>query len=292
MSSVETGSPQTISVPERQSQLVFERLARYSTRLAKNVDPENVHRFRTNSRRVEALVAKLAPQSGHRKKALKLLSKLRKRAGKIRDLDAQIAFLKNLKTPDRQNHRSELLKTLSEERSRRAEKLTRLADPATMKELRKRLRREREGLKLDGIDPLRLAHEALPNPDQSPMSEKMLHGCRIAARVARYLAELGGEQREATVFVHELKRAQDAIGEWHDILKLKQTAEVRFGSASDSALVSVLQTLSRARFRSATHALLHALSNLRNRQRSTDSITSLQRKHSASDVATQRAAVA
>jgi CHAD domain-containing protein len=241
---------------QRQSRLVFDRMSRYIGRLSRDSKSADVHRFRTNSRRVEALIGQLAPETRNKKKLLKLLSKLRKKAGKLRDLDVQIAFLKNLKIPDRQNHRAQLLEALSSEQVRRSRKLPKSFDAETVRELRKRLRREQSEMKLNGIDPVRLAFERLPNPGQAPLTEKTLHACRIAAKHSRYLAELAAESADAKAFVDELKRAQDVIGEWHDVLKLKGKAERQFGSVHDSALVSALQNISRARFRRAVNALL------------------------------------
>src|SRR5215469_5416234 len=110
---------------QRQSELVFDRMSRYVGRLVKIAKAEDVHRFRTNSRRVEAVVDELAPESANKKKLLKLLSRLRKKAGKVRDLDVEIAFLKELKIPDRQNHKAQLLEMLAEDQARRSRKLTR-----------------------------------------------------------------------------------------------------------------------------------------------------------------------
>lgn len=255
-----------LSDPQNNGRLVFDRMDRYIGRLSKSLAPENVHRFRTNSRRIEALVEQLAPETRNKKKLLKLISKLRKKAGKLRDLDVQIELLKNLKIPDRQNHRAQLLELLAEEHARRSRKLSKALEPETLSELRKRLRREKSEIKLDGIDPLRLALNSLPKLNQAPLTERRLHECRIAAKHARYLAELAGESPEAKAFVEELRRSQDAIGEWHDAMKLKEKAEKRFGSASESALVSVLQNVSRSRFRSASNALLTALTKLSGRQ--------------------------
>ncbi len=235
---------------------------RYIVRLSKSLEPGNVHHFRTNSRRVEVFIDHLAPDSRHKKKTLKLLSKLRKRAGKVRDIDVHIKFLKNLKLHDRHNQRTRLQETLTQEHARRSRKLAKAADADTLKDLRKRLRREQGEMKLEGIDPVRLAITSLPRPGEVLVSEKLLHSCRIVAKQARYLAELGGETPEAQFVVDELKRAQDAIGEWHDISKLKTRAEKRFGGASESPLVSLLQNLSRARLRSAGNALTHALTNI------------------------------
>ena len=251
-----------LSVPQNQGRLVFARMNRYITRLSKNLTPGNVHHFRTNSRRVEAVIETLAPDSRNKNKALKLLAKLRKRAGKVRDIDVQIVLLKNLKVPDRQSHRARLLELLDEEHDRLTRKLTKAADASTLRELKKRLRREQDAIQFDGVDPLRLAMNALPKIGQASLTEKNLHDFRLGAKHARYLAELAGEDPAASTFVDELKRAQRAAGDWHDALKLKERAEKHFGSASESALVSVLQNISRARFRSASNALISAVATL------------------------------
>jgi len=258
--SIKDGS--TITPEQKQGRLVFARMSRYIGHLAKESKSEDVHRFRTNSRRVEALLTELAPENGNKKKLLKLLSKLRKRAGRVRDLDVQLVFLKNLRVPDRQNHRAQLLELLAEEHGRRSKKLAKSFDADTVRELRKRLRRTQAEMKLDGIDPLKLALSRLPKPGQAPMNEKMLHACRIAAKQSRYLAELATESAQAKAFVEELKRAQDEVGEWHDVLKLQQKAERLFGTVHDSALVAALQNISRARFRRAVNAMTAALADL------------------------------
>jgi CHAD domain-containing protein len=259
-----------LSSEQNRGRLVFNRIDRYLGRLSKTLAAENVHRFRTNSRRVEAVLGQLAPETRNKKKLLKSLSRLRKKAGKLRDVDVQIAFLKELKVPDRQNHRAQLLETLEEERLRRSRKLAKALDTETVRELRNRLRRARAEAPLDGVDPLRCAFACLPKPGAAPLSERSLHECRVAAKQARYLAELAADSADAKAFVTELKRAQDAVGEWHDVLKLKERAEQRFGSAHDSALVSVLQNISRARFRRAVNALLGALGALSELQRGSE----------------------
>ena len=244
---------------QRQSELVFDRMSRYVGRLVKNAKTEDVHRFRTNSRRVEAVVDELAPESGNKKKLLKLLSRLRKKAGKVRDLDVEIAFLKELKIPDRQNQRAQLLEVLGEDQARRSKKLTRSLDPDRVKKLRKRLRRAESEIVVDGIDPLKRAFDHLPKLSPAPPTEKMLHASRIAAKRARYLAELAADSSEAKTFIAELKRAQDEIGRWHDVLKLTERAERLFGGVRESSLVAALQNISRARFRRAGAALQVAL---------------------------------
>jgi CHAD domain-containing protein len=241
---------------------VFARLNRYLNRVSKHTDIRSIHRFRTNSRRVEALVAELVSDSASKRKLLKQLSKLRKKAGKLRDLDVQQAFLKELKMPDRQNHRAELIERLREEHELRVRKMEQSFASDSLKKLRKRLRRAKTEARFEGLNPLQLAFRRLPRPQGASLDEQQLHTSRIAAKRARYLAELAGDTREAKEFVELLKKAQDEIGQWHDVLKLQQRAEKLFGGVRDSVLVAALQNISGARFRRATHALLAALSTI------------------------------
>ena len=98
---------------QKRGRLVFNRMSRYIGRLSKDSKSADVHRFRTNSRRVEAILAELLPETGNKKKLVRQLAKLRKRAGRVRDLDVELAFLQNLRVPDRQNHRTQLLELLN-----------------------------------------------------------------------------------------------------------------------------------------------------------------------------------
>lgn len=250
------------TAPEKESWKIFARMSRYLDRLSKNADIKNVHRFRTNSRRVEALVSELAAESRNCRKLLKQLSKLRKEAGKLRDVDVQLAFLKKLTMPDRQNHRAELMERLREEQAVRSRKLAKNFTTVRVKKIRKRLDRTKMEMRFDGIDPLQLAFLRLPKTQAAALNEQALHRCRIAAKQARYLAELARESPDAKAFIDQLKRAQDEIGHWHDVLKLQKRAEKLFGGVRDSALVSVLQNITRARFRRATSALLTALAGI------------------------------
>jgi CHAD domain-containing protein len=258
----------------KQVTLVFDRMNRQIGRVAKDRKPENVHRFRTNSRRVEVLADQLSAENGNKRKLLNRLAKLRRKAGKVRDLDVQIAFLKELKVPDRQNHRAQLLDSLLQDQERRSKRLGKSFDNENVRKLRKRLRKAHQEMSLNGIDPLKLAFSLLPKPGNQPLTEKILHACRISAKHARYLAELDAESPIAKQFVEELKKAQDEIGHWHDVLKLTERAEKLFGGVRQSSLVSALQNIGRARFRRATSALqtaLRSVSELERNRPSTES---------------------
>ncbi len=151
------------------------------------------------------------------------------------------------------------MNALAKEQERRSKRLGKSFDAEDVQKLRKRLRKAQQEMSLNRIDPLKLAFNHLPNPGNAPLTEKGLHACRISAKHARYLAELDSESPTAKDFVAELKKAQDEIGHWHDVLKLTERAEKLFGGVRQSSLVSALQNIGRARFRRASSVLQTAL---------------------------------
>lgn len=237
----------------------FSKLERQLSKLVAKPAPENVHHFRTFARRVETVLNATAPEpKRNEKKVLKLLGRLRKRAGKIRDLDVQMAALRNLKIPDDLERKSQLLQALADERIRRQARLAEALDEKSVRELRKRLKRSTNALPSD-IEALGLAVGQLTtlHSDTVAITEKTLHQYRIAGKRARYLAELS-KQPEAVRMVEVLKRMQDLIGDWHDWLKLCERAENRFGRTHNSVLVSALRNVTQAKFRQAVNALQEA----------------------------------
>lgn len=236
------------------------KLNRQLDKLARKATAENVHGFRTSSRRVEATLEELgANPSRNQKKLLKLLSRLRKRAGQVRDLDAQIVALRSLKIPQEPVRRSQLMRLLIEERGRREKKLAGSFDSKTVTEVHKRLKRAANKLKNPGkIDVLALARQRMAElaADRGPITEKTLHQFRIGGKRARYLAELAGKDPAAEQFIAQLKRMQDVLGDWHDWLQLSARAAELFDGAPGSALLAALQNVTRAKFRQAVHALM------------------------------------
>jgi len=243
----------------KRSRLAFQRLARELTKLAKNPAPESVHKFRTNSRRVEAVLSEVVPHiSRNEKKLLKLLSRLRKKAGRVRDLDVEIASLRSLKIPEGDGHKSQFVDALVEERTRHEQKLAKAFDRATSNEVRKRLKRAASEVEIPrNTEPLALALNKLAKlgRDHVMLTERTLHQYRIVGKRARYIAELASADAEATRIVDTLKHMQDVIGDWHDWLKLTQKAEALFGGVRDSALVALLRNVTQAKFRQSVDAV-------------------------------------
>jgi CHAD domain-containing protein len=242
----------------KRSRLVFQRLARELTKLAKNPAPESVHKFRTNSRRVEALLSEVAgPLNRNDKKLLKLLSRLRKKAGRVRDLDVEIASLRSLKIPEGNGHKSEFLSALVQDRAKHEQKLATAFNRKTADAVRKRLKRAREIDIPTDTEPLTLTLNKLAKlgREHVMLTEKTLHQYRIIGKRARYVAELADPDAEAKRVIDQLKHMQDVIGDWHDWLKLTQKAEALFGGVRDSALVAMLRNVTQAKFRQSVDAV-------------------------------------
>jgi CHAD domain-containing protein len=245
-------------VPKR-SRMVFQKLEQDLVKLSSKPRAENVHRFRTGTRRLQILLGELSPQlERSQKKLLKMLGKIRKRAGKVRDLDVQLAALRALKLPREPRRKTHLVNLLIEHRGRQEKKLRKAVAEDAVKEIRKRLKRASESFNPEASrDPLAVARGMLEriNREGAPITEPMLHQYRILTKRARYAAEFAEPSQEAAQFIAGLKRLQDAVGDWHDWLTLTQTASEHLGEVRESSLVAELHNVTGAKFLHAVAVL-------------------------------------
>jgi CHAD domain-containing protein len=248
----------------QRSQLVFQKLERDLVRLSAKQHAENVHDFRTTTGRLRVLLEELVPERSHnQKKLLKTLSRIRKRAGKVRDLDVQLATLRSLKFAQDPRRKTELMQALIELRAEHEKKLCKLLTKEDVRELRKRLQRASKKANIDrSPDPLTAARKILQRVTLPPgpliaasLREEVLHQLRISVKRARYAAEFAQKSVEAGEFIAQLKRLQDTLGHWHDWFTLTQAASDRFGDLRESALVAAVHNVTRGKFRLAVAAV-------------------------------------
>jgi CHAD domain-containing protein len=88
-----------------------------------------------------------------------------------------------------------------------------------------------------------------------PVTEDLLLAYRTVVKRARYAAEFAPRSAEAAQFIAQVKRLQDAVGNWHDWLTLTQTAAKRLGDVDQSSLVAALHNVTGSKFRQAVAAL-------------------------------------
>jgi len=248
-----------MSIDPKRMRAVFQKLERDLIKLSSKPQPDSVHRFRTGTRRLQILLGELSPKlDRNEKKLLKLLGRIRKRAGKVRDLDVQSAALRSLKVPREPRRKTQLVNQLIELRAQQEKKLRKAVDKASVREIRKRLKRAAGRFDpKTSPDPLAVAKAMLETVDRAgaPLTETVLHQYRILSKRARYAAEFANPSPQADQFIAQLKRIQDASGGWHDWLTLTQTANQHLGDMRESPLVAELHNVTGAKFRRAVAVL-------------------------------------
>jgi CHAD domain-containing protein len=198
-------------------------------------EPEAVHRVRTGSRRLQAMIESTTPPDAFgklTKARLRQLKKIRRAAGPVRDLDVQRKLLEKWTGAEESSPRREqalaLDEWLKEQRNAQAKEM--------VEALRKPQQRLAElgplptfevGENAGGADAVAMDFFAKASYAMPQLDAENLHDFRKAAKKARYIAEAGGA--EPTSVGKAFKRVQDAIGEWHDWLCLQQDAREALG---------------------------------------------------------------
>jgi CHAD domain-containing protein len=250
-----------MSIDIKHSRNLFQKLERDLSELPAKPSAKSVHGFRTGTRRLQILLGELAPKlDRNEKKLLKQLNRIRKRAGKLRDLDVQLGALRTLKVAREPRRKAHLINRLIEQRAGQEQKLRKAADGETVREIRKRLKRAAKHFNAQESkykDPLTVANGMLQNFESAgaPVTEALLHQYRILTKRARYAAEFASASAEAASLITELKLIQDALGDWHDWLTLRQNATADLGDPRESPLVAELHNVTGAKYRRAVAAL-------------------------------------
>lgn len=242
------------------TQALFDKLRRIS-QLSSDANPEAIHQLRTTVRRVEALVAATWPTPGRKEqKLLKQLGRLRRRAGKVRDLDVQIEALNSLRLESITRDRTRVMAFLKKARARRESKLLRAFQNEVDKGLHKRLKRTAVLLQKElprpahaGATETRFLAEVLDKfaalaKERPALNEGNLHDFRMQCKRVRYLAEMVRGNPKVDAVIEQLKRIQDSIGVWHDWLTLTATAENVLSRSGQVPLLSALHASTRSKY--------------------------------------------
>jgi CHAD domain-containing protein len=244
-----------MAISAERAKSIFRKTEKELLRLSSGHRAEEVHGFRTAARRLQTLLEQVVADNNRKQeKLVKMLNRIRKSAGKVRDIDVQLEALRSLKVPQEPRRKTQLVQTLIELRTQHERKLRKLLKKQDIRDIRKRLRRAEGSIRFDSSrDPLSVGRQMLstvPIP-QGPADEQTLHRYRLAVKRARYAVEFAPKSSESTRFLSELKKLQDALGSWHDWLTLTHTATERLGNVSESSLVAVLHNVTRGKFRHA-----------------------------------------
>jgi len=253
--------------------------------------PERVHHIRTTTRRVEALLETLLGKSDAPRKLMKRLGRLRKRAGKVRDMDVQMAALRTVKIGREPERKVHLMQYLSDRRLKFQDRLVEELDADASRKLRKQLAKVKNGLfpapaisapvaeeqasparkpkyadaatlsaKLDPVG-LALRRFAAVARAFSELDENNLHEFRTECKRVRYTTEMAVADEEARHVLDLLKEMQDQVGDWHDWQVLTAEAAQLFADPGpESALIAALRNMTQAKFTASRN---HCLGNRR-----------------------------
>lgn len=247
-----------MAIAREHGKLLFRKLDRDLLRLSAGQEAKNVHSFRTTTRRLQTLLELIPAHGRNQRKLLKMLERIRRRAGRVRDLDVQLAALRSLKVPLEPRRKTQLMQRLLELRARHESKLRKLLKERDLRDMRKRLKRAAGEVDFKTLrDPVALGRQILESatPSNGPVNDESLHRWRLAVKRARYAAEFAPKSPEKTRFITQLKRLQDTLGHWHDWLTLTDTAVEQFGEINHSSLVAALHNVTRGKFRQAAEAV-------------------------------------
>lgn len=230
----------------RRSLRKLETLLRKTSR---RLRPEQVHDLRTRTRRCEAVVGALALDRRNERRLLSGLAKVRKRAGKVRDMDVLTGHAATVAVAGEQECLVQLLEHLGAERHRQAGRLGRVVRDRG-RTLRRRLRRTAKRIERRVTDetpgPTEAAASALALSSAlatpAVLTRKTLHAYRLKVKELRNVLKTSTEA-DGNPFVSRLREVKDAIGAWHDWEVLAAIAAEVLDHGPRCALVHELRTI-------------------------------------------------
>jgi CHAD domain-containing protein len=212
-----------------------------------------VHRLRTTTRRIEAqlamleTLAKLPDRRRAERKARRMLKKIRRAAGAVRDIDVQLDLIDSIVPEDTprsmKSNAGKLRKELEAERDDHSIELVKILQRRqsdlvlALEDLLEALKPV-ESLSLSATELVSLAERWFtentpPEPRKGAEDPDYLHSIRKAAKLTRYIAENAPKRaKRPRRLAESFERLQQSGGEWHDWLVLSEIAEDKLGGSS------------------------------------------------------------
>lgn len=247
---------------------------RFLRRNSRRPSSEAVHDFRTGVRSLETTFSTLGlDRKKSVKRVLRDLGDVRRRAGKVRDMDVLTAHALAIKELGEQDCHVQLLEYLGAERRKYAGKLR-----AEIERTDSRLRRDLKQ-NLSRVD--KVLQEAEDHPSDSNampatmaraiklsaelnspprLSRSNLHSYRLKVKELRDVLQLSDKTADED-FLKELGEVKDAIGEWHDWEALTSIAARLLDHGPSCKLMRHLRKTSKSRYEHALALANHLRTN-------------------------------
>jgi CHAD domain-containing protein len=233
------------------------RLGKSLKRVRRSAEPEDVHQLRTRSRRLEAAIHALGLEGDPSvRRLLKIVTPLRRKAGKVRDMDVLLGLASRLARAGDDDALVQLLEGLAERRRKAARKLQ-SSVAEEIKPARRLLKRghplfqadadafaEQQSKALSAALCLSAELESWPR-----LTRANLHRYRLKVKKLPYTAEIVEDARPG--FIGSLIRVTDAIGEWHDWSELHSIATGILKDRQRSGVLRAIRSTAAERLREA-----------------------------------------
>lgn len=246
------------------------KLRKLVKRVERESTPEQVHDLRTSTRQFEAIVEALGLDAkGFGKRVVRDLSRCRKRAGKVRDMDVLTSLASTMHLDGEEECATQLLEYLGAQRKKRANRLSaevkqhrpRLRDqlkkaPAL---LLKRIQETSDGSRKISAPTAAATAVTLATELSAPkrLSRQNLHAYRLTVKDLRNILRMAAGN-ETSSFIADLGRVKDAIGEWHDWEELIMISNKVLDHGNRCALLAELKRIAECKYEDAlklTHSL-------------------------------------
>lgn len=257
-----------MSLNEKRLEKSIKKLRKILRKRSTRLDPEDVHDLRTRSRRIESAIKATQISTRRNERALlQNLRRLRKRAGKVRDMDVLTSHVLKLRVKGEEDCLTRLAEHLGNQRYKHAEKLRRIIKRygektrGRLKHTRGRFEREIDasgnGQSLKSAAAISALQRSSDLASPLVLNRGNLHPYRIKLKELRYVLQ-AGEGEGNRKFIASLGETKDAIGEWHDWEELIAIAHDVLDHQPHCALIDELKRISRDTYESAlstTHKL-------------------------------------
>ncbi|MGE5052758.1 MAG: CHAD domain-containing protein [Acidobacteriota bacterium] len=219
---------------------------------------EQVHDFRTNSRNMEATLQAFGLEnSGLARRVLKPLSRLRKCAGKVRDMDVLTSYAAMVGAEEGEHNCAvQLLEHLGAQRHKYARKFysSSRRDGSKLRRRLKQVWRElgrKEAIVKDKerplVEPSSSALKLASDLGSTPrLHHSNLHPFRLKVKELRNVLRLADTADQDLIAT--LTTVKDAIGEWHDWEELVNVADRVIDHGSQCRLIQQLKSTTRNKF--------------------------------------------
>jgi CHAD domain-containing protein len=233
------------------------KLRKIINKIPRKPTPAEIHRLRTRVRRFEIELQASGLDAQLKEKWLrKQLARIRRRAGKVRDMDVLTAHLSTVRVEGERDCLIQLFEYLGTKRYGKAERVHQAVHKhrgAMGKRLKKIARvlkkRVEESSTAEAATSAALRSSAELGTHGN-LNRGNLHEYRLKLKELRCILQMGEETKNAE-FVKALGQIKDAIGEWHDWEELNSIAAKILDHSAGCKLQHQLKEIAQQKYETA-----------------------------------------